>query len=79
MRIGQDKLLHFLVCFALDIILASTALWTPVQRVVIVAIIGAAKEYYDMKHEGHDAEWLDFVADLLGAFAGELAVLILHG
>ena len=39
----------------------------------------ASKEVYDMTHDGHDAEWADFVADIIGAVAGEIAVLILHG
>lgn len=79
MRIGKDKQLHALVCFALDIMLAILGMWNPFQRVVFVALVGAAKEVYDMTHEGHDAEWLDFAADIIGAVAAEAAVLILHG
>ena len=79
MGIGKDKQLHALVCFALDIGLAILGMWNPFQRVVFVAFVGAAKEVYDMTHDGHDAEWADFAADIIGAIAGEIAVLILHG
>ncbi len=79
MGISKDKQLHALVCFALDIVIAILGMWNPFQRVVFVALVGAAKEVYDMTHDGHDAEWADFVADIMGAVAGEIAVLILHG
>lgn len=77
MKIGRDKLLHASVCFALDIVLALCGLWNPIQRVVFVGIIGVVKEVYDMTHEDHDAEWLDFVADMIGACAGEIVMLML--
>ncbi len=79
MGIGKDKLLHALVCFALDIVCAVLGMWNPFQRVVFVALVGAAKEVYDMTHDGHDAEWADFAADIIGAVAGEIVVLVLHG
>ena len=80
MKIGQDKLMHMGVCFTLEIMLAFAGLWNPMLRVIFVAVgIGGAKEYYDSCHEGHDADWRDILADLVGALAGELAVLLLHG
>ena len=79
MGISKDKLLHALVCFTLDIVLAVLGMWNPFQRIVFVAIVGGVKEVYDMTHDGHDAEWADFAADIIGAVAGEIVVLILHG
>ena len=80
MRIGRDKLRHAGVCFVLEIALAATGVWNPLQRVVFVAgIIGGAKEIYDMTHDGHDADWKDIAADAIGAALGEVALaLILH-
>ncbi len=80
MQIGKDKLLHALVCFALEIMFASMGVWSPMWRFVFVAgIIGGSKELYDATHEGHDADWFDLLADAIGALAGEVVVLILHG
>ena len=79
MNIPKDKLMHFAVCFALDLSLSLLGLWTPILRFLFVTVgIGGAKEIYDWKHpEAHDADWRDLAADAVGALFAEILFALL--
>lgn len=76
-----DGVKHFIVsCFAFLLLAPCMPsvwlLWIPV---LIVAIIGVAKEFYDAQHEGHCAEWHDVACDLVGIAAGLVLYLWILG
>lgn len=79
-----DKLLHMSAGFVL-MVLFSTALSLTGMSVflillisfLLVAFVGGAKEGYDYIHDGHSAEMMDFVADMIGAITALVLVLIL--
>ena len=68
-----DKIVHFIVCYALVLTLA---LWLPIEASVgITVIIGVAKEFWDRYRNGVFSV-ADIVADILGI---ALAYLIYIG
>lgn len=70
-----DKLLHILMCFGLTLALALVL--PPQYAVVIVLLLGAAKEIYDYRYPlTHTADVMDFVADVVGIAAASACVLL---
>ncbi len=77
---SQDKLLRATMCFTLDVLCAALGFWDPARRFIFVAVgIGGAKEIYDLRYTDRDVGWGDVIADAVGAFVGELVVLVLRG
>lgn len=72
--IAQDKILHFI---AGALIAGLVGYFTaPVAGFVAAALVGLAKESYDMRHPAkHTADVLDFVATVLGGFAETLILI----
>lgn len=75
-----DKQLHILACYAIALTVFVGLLpfiyegkkvwWCFVIAIVISAVAGAVKEWYDYKHpKDHDFEVADIVADVLGILA----------
>lgn len=73
--IPRDKLLHAGASFAIELVLAAVLpSWLPWTRAALnVVLIGGGKEIYDKQHpDKHTADWLDLVADAVGAILGEI-------
>lgn len=74
---GTDKLHHFLAFAALVFpalaVRPSAARWILPLAIAYGGLIELIQPYF-----GRSAEWGDFVADALGAFAGALAGLAAH-
>ena len=78
--IPRDKLLHAGVSFLIELVLTAVLpSWLPWTRAALnVILIGGGKEIYDKTHPGHDAEWLDLVADTVGAILGEILWVVIR-
>ena len=77
--IPRDKLLHVGASFCIELLLAVVLpSWLPWTRAALnVVLIGGGKEIYDKTHpDKHDADWLDLVADAVGAILCEVAVVL---
>ncbi len=71
--IAPDKYGHF-GCGA---IIGLSALWLGWSAILVVVILAAAKELYDVCHPPHSPEWLDIAATVLGGLAS-VGVVHLH-
>jgi uncharacterized protein YfiM (DUF2279 family) len=65
---AQDKQLHFAAGMLVALFVGVVT--TPYVGLLAAAIIGAAKEAYDYKTGLGTAEWLDFVATVVGGSVG---------
>ncbi len=69
-----DGMLHAMACALLLVLFAAFLPWW--VAVIIVAVIGAVKELWDLKHVDETAEWHDVFCDLIGIGVGLLIVLL---
>jgi len=69
----MDKLLHFLVCFCICLLLYPLIGWWSIGTAVAT---GVGKELYDWKDYGLFS-WSDIVADIAGTAAGALIIVII--
>lgn len=77
--IHRDKLLHAGVSFLIELVLAAVLpSWLPWMRAALnVVLIGGGKEIYDKQHpDKHTADWMDLVADAVGAILGEIFIAV---
>lgn len=73
-KIGLDKVLHFVLSFALSAVLSLVACYFLPENPVLCGVIGAVltilvgvgKEVYDQRHR-YGFDWRDILADVLGA------------
>jgi hypothetical protein len=74
-KVPVDKFLHF-ICG-----LVIAALLTPfigAYSILVVAVIAALKEIYDARHpDKHTADFMDWVATVLGGVLGMLIITLL--
>ena len=70
--IPYDKKLHFLVCFALTLVLAWYQPWA---GIALAAGTGLGKEYGDSRAIGNTWDWNDILADVLGILAALIVAL----
>ena len=74
-KVPCDKQMHMLSGFII------AALLTPfigVYSIVVVAVIAALKEIYDARHpDKHTADFMDWVATVLGGAVGFVVVALL--
>lgn len=68
----MDKLLHFLCCFGIALVLYPLIGWWSIGTAVAS---GVWKELYDL-HDYGLFSWWDIVADILGVLAGVGIILI---
>jgi len=76
-----DKILHFGVSFAVEIVLAvALPMWQPWARFSAnVIVVGGGKELYDYLHPyGHEASFTDLLADAAGAISAEIVIALLR-
>ena len=77
----RDKLLHFICCFAIAVVMAVLNGWQGVilmgfmNSFAIGVAIGVGKEYGDSQAKGNKWDWMDIVADVAGALIGALTIL----
>jgi hypothetical protein len=62
-----DKQAHFFTGFILGFI---SYIFIGCWAILLVALIALAKEVYDYKHPNHTADFLDWVATVLGGILG---------
>lgn len=72
MKIEKDKILHFIVCFCICLILFPLIGWWSIGTAIIT---GIGKEVYDYKDYGNFS-WEDIVADVLGVVCGIVVIMI---
>jgi hypothetical protein len=74
-KVPCDKQMHFLSGFII------AALLTPfigAYSILVVAVIAALKEIYDARHpDKHTADFMDWVATVLGGVLGMLIITLL--
>jgi hypothetical protein len=74
-KVAEDKFMHF-ICG-----LVIAALLTPfigAYSILVVAVIAALKEIYDARHpDKHTADFMDWVATVLGGVLGMLIITLL--
>ena len=70
LKIGEDKILHFIICFVITFIGAFLHF---LFAIIITLIIAFYKEFIDSHKPGNYWSWRDILADTLGCL---LAVLI---
>ena len=52
---------------------------TALERVLAVAVVAGAKEWYDHNHsDRHSADWKDFAATCIGGLTGEGCIWLIH-
>ena len=83
MKIGKDKILHFLVCMGATICagLISWFLGTISQCFCgfwFALGLGLGKEYGDSKASGNKWDWWDILADVIGIACGIGIILLIH-
>lgn len=72
--IGKDKILHFICCFLIVIIVGVMSL--PVIGLSAGIIVALLKETYDEFREGGTGwDWKDIIADFIGIILGILIIL----
>ena len=64
-----EQVLHFVAgtILALLGLCVRHGWWGLVASITLVALVGAGKELWDMRHPPHECSNLDFLADILGA------------
>ena len=77
--IDQDKAQHFGAGVTIDAVEAvAFPKWTPLERLLGVAAIAGAQEWYDHNHSrSHSAESKDFAATVLGGMTAEGCVWLI--
>ncbi len=70
LKIGVDKILHFIICFGITFFGAFLNIWFAISVTLIIAFY---KEFMDSHKPGNYWSWRDILADTLGCL---LAVLI---
>lgn len=69
----SDKLLHFLCCFGIALVLYPIIGWWSIGAAVAA---GVGKELYDL-HDYGLFSWWDIVADIAGTAAGAIIIAII--
>ena len=69
-----DKVLHFLVCFVVALVLSFV---NPILGTVVALIVGIYKEFTDSHKVGNYWSWGDILADILGIISGILMWFII--
>lgn len=69
----SDKLLHFLCCFGIVLVLYPIIGW---WSIVAAVVAGVGKELYDL-HDYGLFSWWDIVADIAGTAAGAIIIAII--
>lgn len=77
MKISQDKIKHFTVCFAVAFIASSVEagcgasyMHALIAGIIAGGAIGVGKEYGDKCAPGNKWDWYDIAADMSGAVSG---------
>ncbi|ROT10452.1 hypothetical protein ED388_04845 [Muribaculaceae bacterium Isolate-007 (NCI)] len=77
MKIQQDKIKHFTVCFivasiasSVEALCGATYLLSAVAGVIAGGAIGVGKEYGDKCSPGNKWDWNDIAADMIGSVIG---------
>lgn len=73
MRVGKDKIKHFLGGLAISILV--TFVFTPMWGLIAAVIAGASKEAYDKASGKGKVEWLDFWATVAGGILGYIILI----
>ena len=69
LKIGVDKILHFIICFGITFIGAFLNIWFAISVTLIIAFY---KEFIDSHKPGNYWSWGDILADILGIIFGFL-------
>ena len=77
---GEDKVLHFVNCCLITMVVSLFNMnvlgYSAVSACMIVVISGILKETYEyVTYDSFDNK--DFIADVLGAFAGLLIIILI--
>lgn len=84
-KIADDKKAHFCATWAIVMSvfgLCACKHWSVALGFIVAVLIGVAKELYDKRKSETGFDWVDLVADILGAFLGALicvACIAIHG
>ncbi len=74
-KVPCDKQMHFLSGFIIAAVLTP---FIGAYSILVVAIIAALKEIYDARHpDKHTADFMDWVATVLGGVLGMLIITLL--
>ena len=76
----KDKAEHFAAGMMIDYVGAAMCpKSTALERVLAVAVVAGAKEWYDHNHsDRHSADWKDFAATCIGGLTGEGCIWLIH-
>ena len=74
LKIGVDKILHFIICFGITFFGAFLNIWFAISVTLIIAFY---KEFIDSHKPGNYWSWGDILADCLGILIAIILWLVL--